>query len=154
MTKSTKFGRELLEAMSEALAHAEGRHVAEIRIHQIGIQPQCGDFAGFQQAVGLARGRGICRGRQHQARLGLAEVLLAAGRRDEAIRELEGVIPRIAEGRLPLLELRLLVLRESAGAVLPVDKARRVELVRQLKEQLPADFPVAPDFNQPPFPIS
>lgn len=38
MTMSTKFGRELMEAMSEVLAHAEGAPGSEMRVHQIDLE--------------------------------------------------------------------------------------------------------------------
>ena len=87
------------------------------------------------------------------ARIGLAQAFLYAGRHEDAARELEAVLPRVAEGRLPLLELRVLVLREAASGPRPAEIERRAELVHQLNDQVPAGFPNRPDFNRAPFPI-
>lgn len=38
MTKSTQFGRDLIQAMSEALAHAEGNDVPGMRIHHVEVE--------------------------------------------------------------------------------------------------------------------
>jgi tetratricopeptide (TPR) repeat protein len=87
------------------------------------------------------------------ARIGLAQAYLFAGRRDDAARELAAVLPLVAEGRLPLLELRALSLRAAAGVTDPEDRARRAGLVAALEARLPAGFPTRPDFKRSPFPV-
>ncbi|MGE3371511.1 MAG: helix-turn-helix domain-containing protein [Rhizobiaceae bacterium] len=37
MSEMTKFGADLIQAMSEALAHAQGKEVAGIRVHAVDI---------------------------------------------------------------------------------------------------------------------
>ena len=37
MSKMTKFGAELTKAMSEALAHSQGKHVAGMRAHSVDL---------------------------------------------------------------------------------------------------------------------
>jgi len=38
MSRRTKFGQELIEALSEALAHAEGKDAPGIRVHHVEVE--------------------------------------------------------------------------------------------------------------------